>query len=240
MRSNGDRKTLKEILRKSKDGSGPDSNEISQITQNLMLSRGISMLDPYCKDWDLMTCGSWFKFLCHAAKLPVKEYSYCFIVHRFAELAAKGELDTDCVMVLSSLSHVCGKTVKPYMKIPVAKLLKEAGLEDIYDMWFRRDTELYRELKGRDVTVGFVLLASFLMTHFCDDGAKPVSLDVLNKKPADTEEPLIPFKRMKREIEDPDREGVIAGYVIVWTWVLLVMAPLQILKKSADKGRKDQ
>lgn len=227
MRTENERKSLQEILKGTKEGRSYDPAGIRTVTENFAACKGTEMLTELPQGD--MTKEEWYEELCRSAYLPASKRSYYYIVHSLSLMAEERGVDNEALLFLMSLFFLGGKNVKPYMGIAVADLLKAAGLEELYDSWFRTDAELFSELKGRPATVKDVLKNCFeLFEPFVQEhGLRPYDI-IRNRIPGAKDSITKPFFRKSGK----GREDTltVVEYLTVWIWTLMVEAPLRILR----------
>jgi len=229
MRSENERRSLHEILNRVKEGRIYDSAGIWAITRNLMNCRGLELLREDMPDD--MSNEEWYEELCISADMPVMERTYNYIVLSLSMKAEKEGINDETLMFLSSLFFLAGKAVKPYMGIAVEDLLREAELNFVYDVWFKSDAELFRELKGRAVTVKDVLKNCFEMYESAEieTGRKPSKV-IFGLTPVTQDDIGRPFVRIRRRgAAGRDDERMISECFFVWVWTLMVLAPINVL-----------
>ncbi len=227
MRTENERKSLQEILNRAETGSAFDPAGIRMITGNFVACRGTELLTEL--DPEDMTKEEWYENLCTSAGLAVRESSYYYLIHLLSLMAEDRGVDEETLIFLSSLFFLGGKKVKPYMEIAVTDLMKAAGLDDIYDVWFRADAELFAELKGRPATVRDVLKNCFEMFDLFpwSHENRPYAI-IRDLNPGATDGVTRPFFRKKVRGRN---DVMIAVCTVAWIWTLLVLAPLKIIRK---------
>ena len=226
------RKTLKEVVSRSREGRVFDAEGIRRVTEKLILSKNSELVRKHSADYNL-TAEDWCSELMKSMRLPNKEYSYLYLIRKLEKEALIEGVNDDILFYLASISLLAGKNTEPYMNVAVVDLLKEAGLESMYDRWFRKDAELFKKQNGREVRVrevlesclnGFKSFTISIDSHPCETILRPQIPEQISK----------PFVRLQIDCGKDDARALMWKASVAWTWILMVQAPERILNQIAD------
>ena len=226
------RKTLKEVVSRSREGRCFDSEGIRKITQKLVLCKNSELVMKYCANYNLKA-EEWCAELMKAMELPNEEFSYLYLIRKLDQQALIKGVNDDILFYLTSIFLFPSKISEPYMNVAVVDLLKEAGLESTYDRWFRKDAELFKKQNGREVRVrdvlegcmnGFGNFKFRIIAHPCEIVLKPDIPEHISK----------PFARLPIDCSQFDAERILWKSSVVWVWTLMVQAPVRISNQMAD------
>ena len=227
-----ERNNLKEILQRSREGRMFDQEGLRKVVQNFLYTPFPEVILSNSNGYNIEAF-EWSKAILESVGLPNREYSYLYLIRRMKELSEAGGVDEDALFYLTSICFVPGKAAGFYMGIAVEDLIKEAGLEDLYNVWLKQDVDLYREQKGREPSVRTVL-QNCMANYIWLKNSKKIKGEDVFSFPVMTKEVIKPFCRL-REAEETE---TIRDLTFAWVWILMVQAPECILMKNTNNNSK--
>ena len=232
-----ERISLEKVLNNAKSGRAISPAGIRNAASGLLALKVNDLVTP-CSEED---GPAWADEFCSLANLPDGEIPYIKAVrHINMQLdSTVPTLISDLFMFISSLGFLGSDTVKQWTGLCAEDALREAGMQEEFEIWLSGDAGEWEREKGRAPSIRDILMA-------CFDAFDETGVEDLNICSVDMSDGLAdivkdndhsaPFERSAdvmglENFDDDIQEDFKAGYSMLickWIWLVMVEAPYKV------------